>query len=65
MNIKLFEEYPDKTSNNNRQCIYLYIKDNPGVNLRKISKELNLVIGDTNYNLNSLQQSGFIKYRKW
>lgn len=65
MNIKLFEECLDKTSNNNRQRIYLYIKDNPGVHLRKISKELNLAIGDANYNLSSLEQSGFIKYRKW
>jgi predicted transcriptional regulator len=65
MNFKLFEECLDKTSNNNKQPIYLYIKDNPGVHLRRISKSLNFAIGDTNYNLNSLEQSGFIKYRKW
>lgn len=49
----------------NRQRIYQYIKNNPGVHLRRISKELNLAIGDTLYNINILEQSGLIKYRIW
>lgn len=64
-NFKVFEESIERTYNTNRQRIYLYIKNNPGVHLRKISKVLNLAIGDTNYNLNNLEQSGFIKHRKW
>lgn len=64
-NFKVFEESLHKTSSINRQRIYLYIKNNPGVHLRKISKVLDLAIGDTNYNLDNLEQSGFIKHRKW
>ena len=64
-NYRLFEESPRRPSYTNRQRIYLYIKNNPGVHLRKISKSLNLAIGDTNYHLNSLEQSGFIKHGKW
>ena len=64
-NYRIFKESPVRTSCTNRQRIYLYIKNNPGVHLRKISKSLNLAIGDTNYHLDSLEQSGFIKHGKW
>ena len=64
-NYKIFEERSDRASNINKQRIYIYIKDNPGVHLRKINKELNLAIGDTNYNLDNLELGGHIKHRKW
>jgi len=64
-NFKVFEKSIEIPSNINRQRIYLYIKSNPGVHLRKISKVLDIAIGDTNYNLNNLEQSGFVKHRKW
>ena len=38
-----------------------YIKNTPGSHLRKISKELEIALGDTQYHLNTLQKSGSIK----
>ena len=45
----------------NRTRIYEYIKNTPGSHLRKISKELEIALGDTQYHLNTLQKSGSIK----
>lgn len=36
-------------------------KNTPGSHLRKISKELEIALGDTQYHLNTLQKSGSIK----
>lgn len=60
--------YTERTTGkitSNRERIYQYINYNPGVHLRRISKELNLAIGDTLYNINKLEESGLIKHRKW
>jgi predicted transcriptional regulator len=48
----------------NRTRIYEYIKNTPGSHLRKISKELEIALGDTQYHLNTLQKSGSIKSKR-
>ena len=48
----------------NRKRIYEYIQNNPGVHLRKIRRELELAMGDTQYHLSLLEQSGQIKSRR-
>ena len=60
-----YDEETNEKITSNRERIYQYIKYNPGVHLRRISKELNLAIGNTLYNVNILEKSGMIKYRKW
>jgi DNA-binding MarR family transcriptional regulator len=59
----------DNPSNNhdilsNRALVFRYIKNNPGAHLRKISKELGLAMGDTQYHLDILEKSGKIRSRK-
>jgi DNA-binding MarR family transcriptional regulator len=48
----------------NKDRIYQYIKNNPGTHLRKIKKDLGLAMGDIQYNLNVLEKSDLIKYRR-
>ncbi|OLC25429.1 MAG: hypothetical protein AUH71_01030 [Thaumarchaeota archaeon 13_1_40CM_4_48_7] len=48
----------------NRHQILKYIKDNPGAHLRRVSKELGLALGDTQYHLGILQKSGKVRSRK-
>lgn len=48
----------------NKDRIYQYIKNNPGAHLRKIKKELDLAMGDIQYNLRVLERLGLIKYRR-
>ena len=48
----------------NRSRIYKYIIDNPGCHLRKISKELKLAMGDTQYHLRILEKTSLIKSRR-
>lgn len=60
-----YTEKKNEKITSNRERIYQYINYNPGVHLRRISKELNLAIGDTLYNINILEKSGLIKHRKW
>ncbi len=43
------EEKAQQTVLDNRQRIYNYIKNNPGSHLRRISKVLNIALGDTQY----------------
>lgn len=56
----------DKNSDasSNRFRIYRYIENNPGAHLRKISKDLGLAMGDTQYHLDILEKSGRVKSRK-
>jgi DNA-binding MarR family transcriptional regulator len=59
----------DEPSNNpavlsNRLQVFKYIEYNPGAHLRKISKDLRLAMGDTQYHLGILEKSGKIRSRK-
>lgn len=47
-----------------RQRIYQYIESNPGVHLRKISRELGLAMGNTQYHLQLLEKDGRIRTRR-
>src|SRR5262245_1290559 len=48
----------------NKTRIYEYIRNTPGSHLRKISKELEIALGDTQYHLDMLQKSGSIKSKR-
>jgi predicted transcriptional regulator len=48
----------------NRSRIHEYIRDNPGSHLRKISKDLDIALGDTQYHLNFLEKSDLIKSKR-
>jgi DNA-binding MarR family transcriptional regulator len=48
----------------NRDRIYQYIANNPGCHLRKISKDLDLAMGDTQYHLKTLEKTHLIKSRR-
>lgn len=48
----------------NRHQILKYINENPGAHLRRVSKELGLALGDTQYHLGILQKSGKVRSRK-
>jgi DNA-binding transcriptional ArsR family regulator len=48
----------------NRGLVLRYIENNPGAHLRKISQDLGLAIGDTQYHLEILEKSGKIRSRK-
>jgi hypothetical protein len=48
----------------NRSRIYEYIKNKPGSHLRKISKELIIAMGDTQYHLGILEKSGLVKSKR-
>lgn len=47
-----------------RQRIFHYIEQNPGAHLRKISRELGLAMGNTQYHLQALEKEGKIKTRR-
>jgi predicted transcriptional regulator len=58
------EEKAQQTVIDNRQRIYDYIKNNPGSHLRRISKVLSIALGDTQYQLNRLENASKIRSRK-
>ena len=75
VDVTLKNGYPDdpSSSNNpnknhdiisNRGLVFKYIEKNPGAHLRKISQELGLAMGDTQYHLDILEKSGKIRSRK-
>jgi len=49
---------------NNRSRIYEYIKNHPGIHLRKLSKNLVIAMGDTQHHLGVLDKLGLIKSRR-
>jgi predicted transcriptional regulator len=58
----LHTEYDNKDQNTlppNGRRIYEYIVDNPSCHVRKISRELDLAIGDTQYHLKILEKKRF------
>lgn len=48
----------------NKEKIYRYIANNPGCHLRRISKDLDLAVGNTQYILHTLEKMGSIKSRR-
>ena len=54
----------ESQSQSNRDRIYQFIANNPGCHLRKISKDLNLAMGDTQYHLKTLEKTDLIKSRR-
>jgi len=48
----------------NRGRVYDYIKNNPGIHLRKLSRDLNIANGDTQYHLDVLHKLGMIKSKR-
>jgi predicted transcriptional regulator len=63
----LHTEYDNKDQNTlppNGRRIYEYIVDNPSCHVRKISRELDLAIGDTQYHLKILEKKDLIKSRR-
>jgi predicted transcriptional regulator len=54
----------EQTISHNRERIYQYIANNPGCHLRRISKDLDLAIGHTQYHLHILDKTGLIKSRR-
>jgi predicted transcriptional regulator len=52
------------TTSPNRERIYQYIINNPGCHLRRISKDLDLAMGHTQYHLHTLDKAGLIKSRR-
>ena len=60
-------EYDNKDQDTlppNGRHIYEYIVDNPSCHVRKISRELDLAIGDTQYHLKILEKKDLIKSRR-
>ena len=60
-------EYNNENQNTlppNGRRIYEYIVDNPSCHVRKISRELDLAIGDTQYHLKTLEKKDLIKSRR-
>jgi DNA-binding MarR family transcriptional regulator len=63
----LHAEYDNKDQDAlppNGRRIYEYIVDNPSCHVRKISRELDLAIGDTQYHLKILEKKDLIKSRR-
>lgn len=63
----LHTEYDNKDQSTlppNGRRIYEYIVDNPSCHVRKISRELDLAIGDTQYHLKILEKKDLIKSRR-
>jgi predicted transcriptional regulator len=63
----LHTEYDNKDQNTlppNGRRIYEYIVDNPSCHVRKISRELDIAIGDTQYHLKILEKKDLIKSRR-
>lgn len=54
----------DEKDSRTREQIFEYIENNPGVHLRKISRELGLALGNTQYHLQILENAGRIKTRR-
>ena len=52
------------TFHDNRSRIHEYIRNNPGSHLRRISKDLVIALGDTQYHLNILEKSGSVKSKR-
>jgi predicted transcriptional regulator len=52
-------------ASDNRRSILEYIRNNPGIYLRKIAKDLGLAIGDTQYHICVLQREGLIRSFKY
>jgi len=48
----------------NRGRVYDYIKNNPGIHLRKLSRDLNIANGDTQHHLDMLHKTGMIKSKR-
>jgi predicted transcriptional regulator len=48
----------------NRKRIYQHITNNPGCHLRRISKDLDLAMGDIQYHLSTLEKTSLIKSRR-
>ena len=57
-------EKMDQIISYNRARIYEYIKNHPGIHLRKISKNLDIALGDTQHHLGVLDKLGLIKSRR-
>jgi len=45
----------------NQQRVYQYIKEHPGVHLRKVCRDLGLAVGDVQYHIDRLEKSGSVK----
>ena len=45
----------------NQQRVYEYIKEHPGVHLRKVCRDLGLAVGDVQYHIDRLEKNGFVK----
>ena len=58
------EKNYDREKTENRDRIYEYIKNNPGVHLRMIVKDLELAMGTTQHHLDILERSGKIRSRR-
>jgi predicted transcriptional regulator len=54
----------ESTIQSNKERIYQYIANNPGCHLRKIIKDLGLVMGDTQHHLKMLEKTDLIKSRR-
>jgi len=45
----------------NQQRVYQYIKQHPGVHLRKVCRDLGLAVGDVQYHIDRLEKNGSVK----
>jgi predicted transcriptional regulator len=54
-----------RDASKNRQIIFEHIRNNPGIYLRKISKDLGLAVGDTQHHISALQRKGLIRSLKY
>jgi len=45
----------------NQQRVYQYIKQHPGVHLRKVCRDLGLAMGDVQYHIDRLEKNGSVK----
>lgn len=54
-------EYAMPSSVSTQERVLAFITAHPGIHLRKISRDLGLAIGDTQYQLSRLEKSGSIK----
>jgi predicted transcriptional regulator len=45
----------------NQHRVYNYIKQHPGIHLRKVCRDLGLAIGDVQYHVNRLEKDGLVK----
>jgi len=54
----------DDVTLENRKLIFDYISDNPGVHLRKISRDLNIHLSTLRYHLDYLETKGLISCQK-